>query len=210
MMPPARTGVKRWPPGKTRLLAVEPQQVVPCQPDSADGWPGLETGVWPVPIVAVQPGREMRGALVGGVVDVGIGPLAQCGLDEAFGLPVDPGREGAGVAMAEAGLRTACVEGSGAVTPTVVGQHAADTDAEMLAVGANSVGRCNNFREYIGGRLVGVDLGKGHAGMVVHADMDVFPAGARTGTAAVVGNAVSSAAKTVRRTGGGGSRVASR
>ena len=139
-----------------------------------------------------------------------LGPLAQCGLDEAFGLPVDPGREGAGVAMAEAGLRTACVEGSGAVTPTVVGQHAADTDAEMLAVGANSVGRCNSFREYIGGRLVGVDLGKGHAGMVVHADMDVFPAGARTGTAAVVGNAVSSAAKTVRRTGGGGSRVASR
>ena len=205
-MPPARTDVKRRPAGETWLLAVEPQQVVPCQPDSADGWPGLETGVWPVPIVAVQPGREMRGALVGGVVDVGIGPLAQCGLDEAFGLPVGPGREGAGVAMAEAGLRTACVEGSGAVTPTVVGQHAADTDAEMLAVGK----RGGEKRGGAGGRLVGVDLGKGHAGMVVHADMDVFPAGARTGTAAVVGNAVSSAAKTVRRTGGGGSRAASR
>ena len=99
---------------------MEPQQVVPGQPDSADGRPGLETGVWPVPIVAVYPGRQMRGALGGGVVDVGIGPLAQGGLDEAFGLAVGAGREGARVSMAEASREAACVEGTGAVTPLSV------------------------------------------------------------------------------------------
>ena len=41
-----------------------------------------------MPIVAVYPGREMRGALGGGVVDVRIGPLALGGLDEAFGFVV--------------------------------------------------------------------------------------------------------------------------
>ena len=100
-------------------------------------------------------------------------------------------REGARVAMAEAGLRTAGIEGAGPVTPAVVGQHAADLDAEMLVVG-----KCGGEkRGGAGGRLVGVDLGEGHAGMVVHADMDVFPAGAWTGMPAVVGDAVAGAAK---------------
>ena len=93
--------------------------------------------------------------------------------------------------MAEASREAACVEGTGAVTPAVVGQHAADLDAEMLVVGE----RGGEKRGGAGGRLVGVDLGEGHAGMVIHADMDVFPAGAWTGVAAVVGNAVAGAAK---------------
>ena len=155
-------------------LVVEPQQVVPGQPDSADGRPGLETGVWPVPIVAVYPGRQMRGALGGGVVDVGIGPLAQGGLMKRSALPLVRGVKGARVSMAEASREAACGEGTGAVTPAVVGQHAADLDAEMLVVGE----RGGEKRGGAGGRLVGVDLGEGHAGMVIHADMDVFPAGA--------------------------------
>ena len=133
----------------------------------------------------------MRGALGGGVVDVGIGPLAQGGLDEAFGRAVGAGREGARVSMAEASREAACVEGTGAVTPAVVGQHAADLDAEMLGVGE----RGGEKRGGAGGRLAGIDLGEGHAGMVIHADMDVFPAGAWTGVAAVVGHAVAGAAK---------------
>ena len=75
--------------------------------------------------------------------------------------------------------------------PPGVGQHAADLDAEMLVVGE----RGGEKRGGTGGRLVGVDLGEGHAGMVIHADMDVFPAGAWTGVAAVVGHVVAGAAK---------------
>ena len=57
----------------------------------------------------------------------------------------------------------------------------------MLVVGE----RGGEKRGGAGGRLVGVDLGEGHAGMVIHADMDVF----WTGVAAVVGHAVAGAAK---------------
>ena len=46
-----------------RLLAVVPQQVVPIQAESADGGHGFETGVRSVPIVAVEPGCEVLGAL---------------------------------------------------------------------------------------------------------------------------------------------------
>ena len=57
--------------GETRVLvaerdtrlAVVPQQVVPIQAESADGGHGSETGVRSVPIVAVEPGCEVLGAL---------------------------------------------------------------------------------------------------------------------------------------------------
>ena len=81
-------------------LAVEPQQVVPGQTDSTDGRVGLETGVWAVPIVAVEPVSEVLGTLGGGGVGVCVGPLAECGLDEAFGFAVGTGGEGPGEAMA--------------------------------------------------------------------------------------------------------------
>ena len=44
-------------------LAMVPQQVVPIQAESADGGHGFETGVRSVPIVAVEPGCEVLGAL---------------------------------------------------------------------------------------------------------------------------------------------------
>ena len=99
---------RHWEGGQLRdrvlrraSLAVVPQQVVPIQAESADGGDGSETGVRSVPIVAVEPGCEVLGALGGGVVGVGIGPFSQRGLDEAFGLTVGSGREGPGVAMSQ-------------------------------------------------------------------------------------------------------------
>src|SRR5580704_17935928 len=43
-------------------LAVEPQQVVPGQTESADGCFTTNAGVRPVPIVAVQPIRQLLGS----------------------------------------------------------------------------------------------------------------------------------------------------
>ena len=91
---------------------------------------GLEAGVWPVPIVAVEPTRQVLCALCGGVVGVGPGPLAQGDLDEAFGFAIGRGGKGPGVAMAQATLGAARIEGSGTVTPAVVSEHATDADAE--------------------------------------------------------------------------------
>lgn len=53
-----------------------------------------------MPIVALEPGHEALGALSGGVAGSGVGPLTQCGLDEAFSFAVDTGGERPGVAMA--------------------------------------------------------------------------------------------------------------
>ncbi len=61
---------------------------------------------------------------------MGVGPLAQGGLDEAFGFAVGRWGEGPGVAMAQAVLGAARIEGSGTVTPAVVSKYATDADAE--------------------------------------------------------------------------------
>ena len=109
-------------PGISQLV-VEPQQVVPSQAETADGWVGFKTSVRPVPMGAVEPGCEALGALRGGVVGEGVGPLALGGLDEAFGFAVGRWGERPGVAMAQAALGTAGIEGPGTVTPAVVSEH---------------------------------------------------------------------------------------
>ena len=83
------------------------------------------------------------------------------------------------------------MEGPGTVTPAVVSEHAADADAEAVVVveGGAEEGRRR------GGGLVGVELREGEAGVVVDADMKVFPAGAGAGVAPVPGDAVTGAAK---------------
>ena len=78
------------------------------------------------------------------------------------------------------------VEGAGAIAAPVISEHAPDRDAELPVVGE---GIGEEGGSGVRG-LVGVELGEGDAGMVVHAHMDVFPAGARTGAAAVSGHAV--------------------
>ena len=44
-------------------LGVEPQQVVPGQTESADGCFSTDAGVWSVPIVSMQPDRQVFGSL---------------------------------------------------------------------------------------------------------------------------------------------------
>lgn len=41
-----------------------------------------------MPVVVVQPGRQVPGSLFGAVIAACIGPLTQAGLDEAFGFAV--------------------------------------------------------------------------------------------------------------------------
>jgi hypothetical protein len=50
-------------PDSAAALAVEPQQVVPGQTESADGCFSTDAGERPVPIVAVQPIRQLLGSL---------------------------------------------------------------------------------------------------------------------------------------------------
>jgi hypothetical protein len=49
-----------------------------------------------MPVVAVKPGGQFGGALIGCVVGSRIGPFAQASLDEAFGLSIGFWRVGFG------------------------------------------------------------------------------------------------------------------
>lgn len=60
-----------------------------------------KAGMRPVPVVLVEPQRQVRGALHGRLIGTAVGPLAQRGLDEALGLAIGPWRIGAGAEMLE-------------------------------------------------------------------------------------------------------------
>ena len=68
------------------------QEIVTVHPQPADGWFRPQSGVWPVPVVHVDPRGEVGGALVRGLVGPGVGPFLHGRLDEALGLAVGPRR----------------------------------------------------------------------------------------------------------------------
>ena len=88
-----------------------------------------------MPIIVVEPGAEMGGALRGGEVGAGIDPFSEGGLDEALGLAVGAGGVGRGEAVADAEAAASAAEGAGAITGAVVGEQAADRYAEGAIVG---------------------------------------------------------------------------
>jgi hypothetical protein len=55
---------------------VEPQQVVPGETESADGCFIIDAGMRPVPIVAVQPERQLLGSLPRVLIGLSVSPLA--------------------------------------------------------------------------------------------------------------------------------------
>lgn len=56
-------------------LVVEAQEIVHGEVEFGDGRSVVESGVRSVPVVAVEPGGEMGGAMCGVGVDGGIGPI---------------------------------------------------------------------------------------------------------------------------------------
>ena len=142
-----------------------------------------------MPVVVVEPGVEMGGAVWGGKVGAGVGPFAEGSLDEALGLAVGAGGVGPCEAVANAQAAASLAEGAGAVTGAVVGEQASDAYAERAIVGHGGV-------EELHGRaaaLIGQDLGEGDAGMVVDGDVDELPAGGARASGLVAGNAVAGA-----------------
>ena len=69
-------------------LSVESQHVVHGKVEGLDRSFEFKSGVRSVPVVTVEPGLEMLLAVRRVLVDGGVGPLAQAGLDEALGFAV--------------------------------------------------------------------------------------------------------------------------
>src|SRR5690606_18267231 len=74
------------------------------------------------------------GALLGTLIAAGVCPLAQAGLDEAFGFAVGTWGIGPGPEMAQAQPANQATEASGAVADTVVGHDARNADAQAPVV----------------------------------------------------------------------------
>lgn len=105
---------------------------------------------------------------------MGVGPFAQRGLDEAFGLSIGLVRVGSREDMAQAEGFAGLPEGFGAVARAVVGHDAFDLDAEPGVIGQR--GLEEGDRTFL--LFVRHDLGEGEARGVVDCDMDELPAGA--------------------------------
>ena len=92
-----------------------------------------------VPVVLVDPGSEVLFSFGGVLVGAGVGPFAQGGLDEAFGLTVGAWCVGPGAAVLEPKFAAAVNEGIGAITDAVVGEYGLEVDAEPGIVGQRGI-----------------------------------------------------------------------
>ena len=99
----------------------------------------VETTMRPVPVVVVKPGLELVIAMLGSGINTGVSPFAQSGLDEALGFAVGAWGIRAGETMAQPQSENSATEGMGAVTVAVIGEQAADANAETSVVGERSV-----------------------------------------------------------------------
>jgi len=75
-----------------------------------------------VPVVLVQPGIELGLTLARVLIDAGVGPLPQRGLDEALGFAVGAGSVGAGAQVADAETTAGNGKEAGIVAGGIVGE----------------------------------------------------------------------------------------
>ena len=143
-----------------------------------------------MPVVVVEERSEAGGAVVGVGVGVGVSPLAERGLDEAFGLAIGLGSVGPGEALLESESADGGAHGAGAVAGAVVGVDALGVDAMLFKEGESGVEEGDGA----GGGFIREELSEGHAGMVVDGDVEELPACARGVIAlAVAGDAMARA-----------------
>jgi hypothetical protein len=138
-----------------------------------------------VPVVLVDPSGQCGGADLGVVVGAGVGPFAEGGLDEAFCFAIGARGVRASETVAEAELVTEAAKDAGAVTGAVVGEQAANGNAEAGVVGDGSMEKGSRGR----GFLVRQDLREGDAGVVIDGDMDILPSGTMDAATTISGNA---------------------
>ena len=127
-----------------------------------------------MPVILMQPDRELVGATVGCGVGLGVSPFPERGLDEALGLAVGFRRVGLGADVLDAQLLASIAKGESLVAAAVVGHDAGDGDAEAVIISHSRLEKGNGAI----GLLIELDLGEGDAGMIVDTDVDELPADA--------------------------------
>jgi len=153
--------------------ACDPSRRCSHRSSPADGRSVTETTMGAAEVVMLEPGGELLIAFFRVEVMANVGPLAQGGLDEAFGLAVGARGVRPGEAVLDAELEAGGAELPGAIAGAVVGEQAADGDAVLGVEGDGGA------QEDDGGfaLLVGQHAGEGEAGVIVDGDVQSLPAG---------------------------------
>src|SRR6476469_106869 len=202
-MPPFRTS----PPGAPAKPALDPEHTLrgsesrwssPFPADSTldvksheitrtqttDGRVTVKTGMVPVPIVVVEPGRQRTSASRRAGIGSAVGPLAEQRLNEPLGLAVGARRVGPDPVMVQLVGATERLHRRGAIGEGVVGHDPADPNA----VAAEPGQRAPEERRDLSRALGREDLDVGQTRGIIDGDMDVLPADAPDAVAPVAGN----------------------
>ena len=106
---------------------------------------------------------------------MGVSPLAEGGLDEAFSLAIGLGGIGFGEAMPETEGGHGRAHGVGPVAGAIVGEDPLGLDA---VAGEEAKGGVEESDGAAGG-LIGEDLSESETGVIIDGDVEELPAGAR-------------------------------
>ena len=126
-----------------------------------------------VEVVVVSPRSESEVAMSGVGPVSGVGPLAQSGLDEAFGFAIGLRRVGASATVLEAQVQTSVTKLVRAIATAVIGEQGTDGDA----VASKKVNCVSKKGDGGVGFLIGENLSEGHAGVIVDGDVQGLPPG---------------------------------
>jgi hypothetical protein len=99
-------------------LAVESQEVVPVEARAADRWSMVEATMRTLPVVVVKPGKKILVAVLRVLIQAGVHPFPQGGLNEAFGFAVGARGIGASEVMAQTKFNHGSVKSAGTVAMT--------------------------------------------------------------------------------------------
>src|SRR5215470_10006871 len=148
--------------------------------------------MWTMPVVVMEPRRESQGALPGIVVSPSISPLPQSGLNESFCFAIGTRSERSSEEVADVVVLAEAAEELGFIARAVVGEEAANANAETGEEGKGSMQKSSSG----GAFLVGVDSRKSQAGMIINGDMNILPAPALGWMTAITMQAMTDVAET--------------
>src|SRR5690606_22004364 len=146
-----------------------------------------------MPVVSVQPDGQLLSPSGGAWIGLGVGPVAERGLDEALGFAIGLGRIWPGADVLEPQFSTGTTEGFGAIARAVVGHHPRNgyAQAEVIGDGGPEEGHGALLL------LVGQNLREADARGIVDRDVDELPADrSRAAGLAVAGDAVTDLVET--------------
>src|SRR5260370_39858126 len=124
-----------------------------------------------MPVTSMQPGRKVLGTLISREIGLGVGPIAQRGLDEALGLAIGFRRVGLGAQVLDFEQPQCLRVTTGSEAGAVVGHDAIDLDA----MGPEEAQRVKEKAQAGSTFFIGQDFRISDAGGVVCCQMQRFP-----------------------------------